>query len=871
MALSGTLTGSCVANNGASSRYDYKIEWSATQNVTANTSTITATAYVRSNNSAYSTSTNWTSIINGTTVKTFTYHVQASAGWVNFGSKTWTVNHNADGTCTTSISGSFSGTYNGNYVLRSGSVSGNITLNTIPRASSFSLNRTSGTIGTDNFVVTINRASSSFTHTVIYKFGSGTYTKANKTTATTVTVDVGIGDCAQIPNATSGTGTITVDTYNGSTKIGSASKTITLNVPSSVVPTIGSIGITGNNLLGGVYVAGKSTVTAKINSAAGSQGSTIKTYHLSGAGLNSNSSSATSGTLAAGSHTITGKVTDSRGRTASKTASITVHSYTSPTLSASVYRANSSGQAVDDGTYVRANISVNVDNVGNANVNAKQYKIEWKRASSSSWATLTDWTNLTSYAPTWTVDLGSGWDNTVSYDVRISAKDSYNTVSVTRSIGTVACVFNIEQGGVGVGKIHERGALDVGGDIYMNNTKVLGATHPVSGNWFRGVPSIGSDGVMEVGKYIDFHNSNSTTADYDNRITSNGNTLEFSNNIKAAGAIYVRESRVAVQASHGGLDLGGTDRNTSICSANQPTWWDGSTSRQLVYSTKDSGGYPCLMSDNHGWIRTPPSGIIPNTSGTGGGRSTIGSASWRFSTGYFNNIESASSIYSGVDGSDAGVGFVARRYLNSKQQSAKCMIINTGGGCASILHRDETNSWEVQFLVQAWSASTGCVRPNNNGGIENGTSAYKWKVLYANNGTVQTSDERFKIKRGFANIDDCFNMVKNVGIYNYVMLGQDKTTLSKNRLGKLAVENSDDDVNVQMGVIAQELQNYECGKHILVEGVFEQADGTTDTMLHINPYNLTTAVMGALQKEIKEREALEKRVADLEALLKVGA
>lgn len=469
MALSGTLTGTCVANNGASSRYDYKIDWSATQNTSANTSTITATAYVRSNNSSYSTSTNWTSIINGTTVKTFQYHVQASAGWVNFGSKTWTVNHNADGTCTTSITGSFSGTYNGSYVLRSGSVSGNITLNTIPRASSFTLNRTSGTIGTDAITVNISRASSSFTHTVIYKFGSIYADQATKTTATSVTFTPSLSDCTQIPNATSGTATVIVDTYNGSTKVGTASKTLTLNVPSSVVPTIGSVTATGNNLLGSVYVAGKSTVTAKINSPAGAQGSTIKSYHLSGAGLNSTSSSATSGTLSAGSYTLTGKVTDSRGRTASKSTSITVHSYASPTLSASVQRVNANGTATDDGTYVKATITANIDNVGNANVNAKQYKVEWKLNTATEWTVFKDWTTLTAYSSTITVDLGGEWSNTTTYNVRVSAKDSYSTVSTTKTISTVSCVLNVEKAGVGVGKIHEQGALDVGGQLHTTN------------------------------------------------------------------------------------------------------------------------------------------------------------------------------------------------------------------------------------------------------------------------------------------------------------------------------------------------------------------------------------------------------------------
>ena len=140
---------------------------------------------------------------------------------------------------------------------------------------------------------------------------------------------------------------------NGSTWIAETSKTITLNVPSSVVPTIGSVTATGNNLLGSVYVAGKSTVTAKINNAVGAYGSTIKSYSLSGAGISSSSSSATSGLLSAGTHTLTGKITDSRGRTATKSISITVYSYYAPSLSIDFYRCNSDGTRNDNGTYAR--------------------------------------------------------------------------------------------------------------------------------------------------------------------------------------------------------------------------------------------------------------------------------------------------------------------------------------------------------------------------------------------------------------------------------------------------------------------------------------------------------------------------------------
>ena len=96
----------------------------------------------------------------------------------------------------------------------------------------------------------------------------------------------------------------------------------------------------------------------------------------------------------------------------------------------------------------------------------KQYKIDWKKASSTSWTTLLDWTNISGYEDKWTHDLGSGWDNTVTYDVRVSIRDSYNTVSTSSSIGTISCVMNIEKAGIGIGKPHERGALDVKGAIY---------------------------------------------------------------------------------------------------------------------------------------------------------------------------------------------------------------------------------------------------------------------------------------------------------------------------------------------------------------------------------------------------------------------
>lgn len=47
-------------------------------------------------------------------------------------------------------------------------------------------------------------------------------------------------------------------------------------------------------------------------------------------------------------------------------------------------------------------------------------------------------------------------------------------------------------------------------------------TAPISGDWFNnGYTKVSTDGVMEVGKYIDFHNTDTTTNDYDVRLQCN--------------------------------------------------------------------------------------------------------------------------------------------------------------------------------------------------------------------------------------------------------------------------------------------------------------------------------------------------------------
>ena len=526
---SGTINGSCDNR-----RYILTCEWTSTPNTSANTSSITAKVYLNGN--GYTTSSSyWSCIINGTTV---TSNKSADIGGKTLlGTRTWTVNHNDDGTASVGISFSYSNGLNssGTYTTKTGSGSATVRLDTIARGSSMSLSRSSATIGSDSITVNITRNSSAYKHKVKLILGDTTYLLAENVD-TSYTFTPSMSYCNKITTATSGTATVKVETLTGTNGswIAETTKTLTLNVPSNVVPSVG-ISVVANNQTNGVSVAGKTTFTVKPVNANGSYGSTITSYSITGGNLNSVSpNGAITDTLNAGDYTFVVKVTDSRGRTAEASKVETVHAYSSPTISARAFRCNKDGTESSSGVYIAVNFSWEITNLANNNSNAKQYFIQYKTSSASSYTTSVDWTNLSSYSGSMTKVLSQTFSTTSSYNVQLKVKDSFGTTTSTLSVSTISALLNIERNGVGDGIIHENGALDVAGTIYMNGQPVMTSLErPASGNWFKGTPSIGSDGVMEVGKYIDFHSSNTETADFSVRLTTNGSTLTSSGTLEA--------------------------------------------------------------------------------------------------------------------------------------------------------------------------------------------------------------------------------------------------------------------------------------------------------------------------------------------------
>ena len=365
--------------------------------------------------------------------------------------------HNADGTKTFDIAGTaqfrmnFNG-YKGDYTIR---YTG--TLNTIPRASTPSVG-SARTIGSAISIST-NRASSSFTHTLTYKFGSASGTIATGVGASTNWTPP-MSLCNQIPNATSGTLTITCVTYSGSTNIGTKTTSVSLSVPSSVVPRFTASSITdskGYLSTYGAFVQGKSTAVANAT-AAGSYGSTIKSYSASLDGLSASASGsgAKSMTLGApptaGNRTVTLKATDSRNRSITGTKAITVAAYVKPSISnLSCDRYDTeAGKYDDEATTIRIVFNYTAHDVNSAGVNKATVKIEWKEVSSSSWTTAYN-AQQSALSGSITYDL-TGKSSAQSFDIRVTVTDSFGeSYQLSRQVGTAEPVMDFKDGGRGIG------------------------------------------------------------------------------------------------------------------------------------------------------------------------------------------------------------------------------------------------------------------------------------------------------------------------------------------------------------------------------------------------------------------------------------
>ena len=482
MASSGSFKSSQVTDVGEWPYYVY-VSWSTTQSRPNNTTTLAWKCYGGSYNSDTS---RWTMMddivvkINGTTVLNQTSEIQVTKDKL-LGSGSITVAHNSDGTKSIPVSISAKIYYTGNSVSPNSTYSGTISLNTIPRASTIT-SADNITLG-NNCKIKWTPANSSFKYKIKFSLGNWNYTTGfinpNTTSAYTYTGYTISGTTtannttiyAQLPNSTSGTMTAVLTTYNSSgTQIGSAnSKTFTVTIPNSVVPTVGTIALdpvnitTADGTSRNVLVQNKNKISVNVSGCSAGNGSSIKSYTFSGPGISStttNTSVSGGPVSTAGTLKYTVKVTDSRGRTASKeSAGITCYPYTTPSFkSFEAYRSDSSGNANDSGTYIKCSYSLDYSSINSTN--NVTVKILYKKSTASSYSSVTSLTNSTSTSGS---QLLSSIDVASTYIVYATITDNYSgtSSSTTVTVFGTSRILNILRDGTGVafGKMAEQSEL----------------------------------------------------------------------------------------------------------------------------------------------------------------------------------------------------------------------------------------------------------------------------------------------------------------------------------------------------------------------------------------------------------------------------
>lgn len=395
--------------------------------------------------------------------------------WFTIASWSTTITHNSDGTYSSYVEAYV---YTG---VSPSSLSGrvNYTLTTIPRASSIS-SISGSTIGS-NITVNIARQSSSFTHQVWWRInGTGSWTSLGTNFGTSCTFNLPMSVCNSVTQSTTCTLNIAIRAIsNGSYVGGEVWSSKTVSVPSSVVPSFSSLSVTdtsrAKNL--GIWVQGISTASCTINGAGGSYGSWITSYRIStSAGHNIYSSSGTTGTInSSGNVTVTGTVTDSRGRTASKSVTINLKAYSAPRFNSyNITRSSSTPTNVT----VAASGSVSSLLNGSTQKNTLSYVIKYKQSTASSWSSVTAVSGGTSFNNS---KILSNISSTRSYNFQLVLTDYFNSVTIPLSLSTSPTLADFKQAGVGIGKYHERGVLDVGGDAYISSNLNVEGSSTVNG------------------------------------------------------------------------------------------------------------------------------------------------------------------------------------------------------------------------------------------------------------------------------------------------------------------------------------------------------------------------------------------------------
>lgn len=306
--------------------------------------------------------------------------------------------------------------------------------------------------------ISLPRASAAFTHTLRYSFGNRSGSIATGA-GTSVRWEVPLSLAEEIPNAASGTGKLTCVTYNGATVIGSKEVTFTAIAPQSLKPTIhdGWVEMTYDNSGTAAaairaWVQGYSKAIASFHKEQieTQYGASIKGYSVEYLGHSTSSAPYRTETIKATTARVRCCVRDSRGLSAYEDVSVVLHEYAPPVLiGADLWRADESGAAADDGTYLAGVGTAKIASLGGCN--SACVRGYWRQINGA-------YGDGTELCPGQRGFLSQSISTDLSYMAKIVLTDALgNTAVYEEVIPTERVAFHLKSGGTGAafGKVAE--------------------------------------------------------------------------------------------------------------------------------------------------------------------------------------------------------------------------------------------------------------------------------------------------------------------------------------------------------------------------------------------------------------------------------
>lgn len=289
-----------------------------------------------------------------------------------------------------------------------------------------------------------------------------------------------------IPNSSSGWGTIFLDTYVDGKLINTQSKTFTAGLSlNRVKPTFSRIALAdATELTRNItqsdrhFVSVLSKIYARFDNVQAEYGASITSYFMEIVG-NNNTISAPNGTFREISvnkdtqFTLRGYVEDSRGiRSDPYETTITVLNYFSPTLKFEVVRSGATNSTLTIKRFAKvAPLTVNGVQKNPMKLTFTTRNVDSDTETIDNGGAGGNWSQISEFNAS-NANLGNSYPADTSYIVVGKLEDKFTSVSFQATVTGDRVVMTYDKEGIGINKYRERGALDVDGLIYSNRKQI---------------------------------------------------------------------------------------------------------------------------------------------------------------------------------------------------------------------------------------------------------------------------------------------------------------------------------------------------------------------------------------------------------------